>query len=200
MECSRELSLGQYYRNRDISQKRSKEWKKNNPEAVRALVRKWRRNNPDKIRLMKAAWARENRPKINEKSRVLYAKNIDKERARTRAYRLNNIEKETDRHRKFRREHPEICSAALRRRRARKLAAGGHHSPADIIRIRRLQKDRCACCRTGLLGKGQVDHIIALAAGGSDFAHNLQLLCRSCNRAKSARDPIEFMRSRGRLL
>lgn len=36
--------------------------------------------------------------------------------------------------------------------------------------------------------------------GGANDDSNLQLLCQSCNRAKGAKDPVEFMRALGFLL
>lgn len=87
-----------------------------------------------------------------------------------------------------------------RRRRALKLGAEGQHTPDDVKRIREMQRDRCACCRVPLRRKGQIDHITPLAAGGSNWPNNLQLLCRTCNTSKRASDPIDFMQSRGLLL
>ncbi|MBU9359553.1 HNH endonuclease [Burkholderia multivorans] len=44
------------------------------------------------------------------------------------------------------------------------------------------------------------DDIEPLARGGSNDIANIQLLCRTCNLSKHARDPVEFMQSRGFLL
>lgn len=45
-----------------------------------------------------------------------------------------------------------------------------------------------------------VDHIKALARGGSNWPSNLQLTCGPCNNRKRAIDPIEFARRNGRLI
>jgi 5-methylcytosine-specific restriction endonuclease McrA len=39
-----------------------------------------------------------------------------------------------------------------------------------------------------------------MARGGSNWPSNLQLLCKSCNLSKGARDAEEFMREKGFLL
>lgn len=70
----------------------------------------------------------------------------------------------------------------------------------EMPATRAVPDKKCACCRVRLRGKGQIDHIIALACGGTNDASNLQLMCRTCNSAKRASDPIEFMQSRGMLL
>ena len=79
------------------------------------------------------------------------------------------------------------------RRRARIREAGGVHTDKDICEIRKSQDDKCGHCLTELSGRGHVDHIFPLARGGSNWPHNLQLLCAPCNMSKGSKDPIEFM-------
>lgn len=58
----------------------------------------------------------------------------------------------------------------------------------DRERIKRRDLGLCkACYAKGILTEGtQVDHIVPLAAGGSDDDSNKQLLCVKCHKAKSA--------------
>ena len=67
-----------------------------------------------------------------------------------------------------------------------------------------LQKGRCAICHKDLnkLEKRKIhlDHIMPLALGGSNEDYNIQLLCQTCNNKKSAKDPITYMQSLGKLL
>ena len=147
-------------------------------------------------------------------------------RVGNRAYRHRDLEVERARNRKWREENPsyfatyrdenrdvvrrrnrewnaanrEYCAANARTRRSRLLGADGSHTIEDASRIRSDQKDRCAACCAKLKGKGHLDHIVALARGGSNWPSNLQWLCAPCNLSKSARDPIEFMQSRGNLI
>lgn len=83
------------------------------------------------------------------------------------------------------------------RRRARERGAAGDFTQADIDDIRMLQKGRCAECRHKK--RLEIDHIIPLSKGGTNARTNLQLLCRSCNARKNARDPIEWAQISGRL-
>jgi len=114
-----------------------------------------------------------------------YAKNAPREREKVRRKRAAN---------------PDAFTVSGHNRRARQRNAEGTHNAEDIARLRVMQKDRCAYCRARLKGKGHVDHIIPLAAGGTNWPNNLQLLCQPCNSSKSARDPLVFARSMGRLI
>ncbi len=84
--------------------------------------------------------------------------------------------------------------------RARQIGAEGSCTGASLVRIRKLQLDRCAYCRMRLKGRGVVDHIVPLAGGGSNWPRNLQWACVPCNSAKHARDPISFAQSLGLLI
>ena len=97
-------------------------------------------------------------------------------------------------------ENPDKNAAKERNRRARLRQCGGVHTAEDIAAIRKLQKDRCAVCRVKLNGGGEVDHIQPLLSGGENDRTNLQLLCEFCNRSKGAKDPIDFMQERGKLI
>jgi hypothetical protein len=63
-----------------------------------------------------------------------------------------------------------------------------------------LQKWKCVVCKKAIQNKYEIDHIMPLALGGDNSAHNLQLLCVTCNRRKNAKHPIDFMQAQGYLL
>lgn len=69
-----------------------------------------------------------------------------------------------------------------------------------IPRIGEAQRWRCAICATSIKRGYHMDHISPLARGGEHVGRNIQLLCKTCNVRKNAKDPIDYMRSLGRLL
>jgi 5-methylcytosine-specific restriction endonuclease McrA len=121
-------------------------------EARNAEISEWKRLNPEKVRAWKAAWRR------TPVARV---------------------------------------ASRLRERLARPVGRGVARHCRDLL-VR--QKWLCAVCAGDLRDGKHLDHIIPIAAGGGSVAGNFQWLCQPCNLAKSARNPIEFMQSRGLLL
>ena len=76
----------------------------------------------------------------------------------------------------------------------------GSYSSNDVLDIYRKQKGRCAACGVKLRRVFDVDHIVPLKRGGTSWPRNLQLLCRTCNRSKKDRDPLDYAKSRGLLV
>ncbi|EOC0875546.1 HNH endonuclease [Cronobacter malonaticus] len=66
----------------------------------------------------------------------------------------------------------------------------GYGSKWDIIRVRILTRDRHICQECQRKGRPHpaetVDHIIPKAHGGTDDDSNLQALCWSCHKSKTA--------------
>jgi 5-methylcytosine-specific restriction endonuclease McrA len=103
---------------------------------------------------------------------------------------------------KYNAKDPEKKRVRVRNRRARIRSAEGTHTAEDIVDILRLQRGKCAhpWCRKAIKRNYHVDHIKALARGGSNARTNIQLLCAPCNQKKHSKDAIEFSRSFGLLL
>jgi len=99
--------------------------------------------------------------------------------------------------RKYRAANPHKIKEFSQRRKGRKL---GRLPRGTIPRIGEAQRWKCAICRTGIKAGYHVDHIEPLKRGGQHVPANVQLLCETCNVRKNAKDPIDYMRSLGRLL
>ena len=71
---------------------------------------------------------------------------------------------------------------------ARAANRGRQPVPKEIqMEVWRRDNGKCVCC--GSKENLEFDHIIAVALGGATTVRNLQLLCQTCNRKKSAKEP-----------
>jgi 5-methylcytosine-specific restriction endonuclease McrA len=214
----------------DVNRARANAWYEANRERALANVRAYYETNGDKVRAYNIAFAKANRhinnaasrryraanlEKCREKVRRYYAANLEKVRAKARVHSAANRPKQKVNSRAWRAANPERCNqmaaawrkanpekakATSHKSRAKRMLAEGSYSGEDIKRIYRDQKCKCALCKTSITQGFHIDHIQPLSKGGTNWPRNLQLLCKSCNLRKSARDPIEHARSLGMLL
>lgn len=190
---------------RDHGAKNFAKRSKSDPEFVkrhRARAAEWKRLNPDKKRAQMTKWRNANPDKISEYNKRWRSLHPDAARANGRRWQENNRQKARDAVKKWERNNPERAAAVKRaskiNRRAREAKNGGRATGKDIERLFNLQKGRCAECKKRR--KLTIDHIKAIANGGSGDPPNLQLLCFPCNRSKSDKDAIVWAREHGRLL
>lgn len=64
----------------------------------------------------------------------------------------------------------------------------GMRRKAQVFLPDLIERDGEYCQRCGTTETLSIDHVIALANGGSNELDNLQLLCNKCNSAKGARE------------
>lgn len=183
-------------------------WRKENQDLVRAYDKASsdrRLGERRERRAEKAVYDREYKAthvrKDSKASQKAYDDAHREEKSRgARNRRLANLEKFRAAEKGWKALNPELVALCDRRRRAKKLAAGGAHTVEDTRRIRQAQKGKCAYCKSKLGRSAHLDHIKPISKGGSNAASNLQWLCAPCNHRKSAKDPVEFAQSLGMLL
>jgi HNH endonuclease len=147
------------------------------------------------------------------RARKKYEKNAEKIREKRRKYHYNTYidekvrKKAQERTRKWAHDNPERATlnakVSKHKRRALERNAEGSFTSDDMSAIYKAQKGRCAyfsCCGTRLGKKYHADHIVSLSRGGTNDRCNLQLTCGPCNLEKAAKDPIDYARSKGKLI
>ena len=167
------------------STKRSAIWYKANSERVKEKVAEYRADNLERVKAKQAEYNAANPDRARARWVAWYAVNREKAKAYTAAWQKAN---------------PESCRIITQNRRARKLANGGKLSKGLSAKLFKLQKGKCPCCNQPLGDNYHMDHIMPIKRGGANEDLNIQLLRQQCNQQKSAKDPIEFMQSRGKLL
>jgi 5-methylcytosine-specific restriction endonuclease McrA len=76
---------------------------------------------------------------------------------------------------------------------AKRRAAEGSFKADDIQKHWEMQNGKCFYCLVDLDQTYEVDHFIPLSKGGTNLPDNIVLACKSCNRAKSSKDPHKFL-------
>lgn len=162
-----------------------------NKDKIKAYRSQYQEAHREEFRKRSAAYLEANRDAINAKARANYDPATSWEKLnpdRAKAYRKAYVA--SVRHKR----------AAYEQNRRAKKAAGGE-LPVDIVqRLLELQKGKCACCAKPLKGLYHLDHIMPISRGGENTELNVQLLLPRCNLSKNAKDPIDYMQSKGFLL
>lgn len=71
------------------------------------------------------------------------------------------------------------------------------YGAADVVRLKRIQGDKCVYCGKPILDY-HIDHIKPIAKGGVDRIDNLAISCPECNLAKSDKDLKTFTKDTGK--
>lgn len=156
--------------NLDKYKKYSKDRYEKNKEEIKKVASEWQKNNKDRSNARKAKWASNNSEKV---------------KATANAWAKAN---------------KEARLLAKHTRRAKLASSGGTLTKGIKSKLFALQKGKCPCCNKSLGKNYHVDHIIPIAKGGKNIDSNVQLLRAKCNHQKNAKDPIEYMQSKGFLL
>jgi 5-methylcytosine-specific restriction endonuclease McrA len=183
----------------EISAKRTS-YRLANLDKVRAIEAENYKKNIEREREKRRAYNASRKEKNKIQCAAYYAKNKEKALIKRAIYYDENKEKAKESCRAWRKANHEYVLSKNRNRRAREINATGKHTVDDIRRLLILQKGKCACCKQSIKAGYHVDHIIALANGGSNDPHNLQILCPTCNCKKHTKENIKFMQAQGFLL
>jgi 5-methylcytosine-specific restriction endonuclease McrA len=175
----------------------------------------WRKANGEKLALSRAKYYKENKDKIKAASSAWNALNKDKRRITVGKYTAANRDKLREKNVIYRKTHPEKDKASKvawllanpdfkridsQNRRALIKSSGSKLSTGLTEKLFKLQKGKCPCCEKPLGKDFHIDHIMPISKGGANEDWNIQLLRQQCNNQKCAKDPIDFMQSRGKLL
>lgn len=122
---------------------------------------------------------------VRAQARRIYAKRVLRGRENRRAS-----------NRKYRNSHAEQVRMSSRvtshNHRAKKMNIEGRLTKGDINRQYERQKGKCYYCKTALVGVYEIEHIIPLARGGSNWPENIVITCLTCNRTKGGKLPHEW--------
>jgi 5-methylcytosine-specific restriction endonuclease McrA len=177
-------------------------------EDMSAYLRAWRQANKDRLKEYSKRHKR-----TPEQERVRWVKRMIKEKGpdwkpkqlmsqeEKLARRRESYRKANEKRKLLKPEDVKLAGKVKRaKRRARKAGSGGSFTKKQVLELLVKQKYLCISCRTSIKKKYHADHVVPLALGGSNMIENIQLLCPPCNLTKAAKNPVDFMQSKGYLL
>lgn len=163
---------------------KSAKYRTENPGKVKSAKSRCVLANPDKYRAIRSRWTNANPEKDKASKAKWAAANIEKAKAISVRWAAANPQ----------RRRVQVHNYRASKRESGKL------SPGLSDKLFKLQRGKCACCGKSLGKDFHLDHIMPVNLGGSNTDDNIQLLRATCNRQKSAKHPVDFMRRRGFLL
>lgn len=153
--------------------------------CAREGARKYREADPQKHRDSSRKWAAANRDRVRENNSNWYEANKDWA---------------AEQNRNWQKVNPEKRKIINQNRRAKVRGSGGKLSSNIVQTLMALQKGKCTCCGKSLKSGHHLDHVIPIALGGMNDDSNVQLLTPKCNLSKGAKHPVDYMRSKGKLI
>lgn len=172
------------------------------PEVATRIAERERNRRADPAHIeWRREWARrrlkddETRARINASRRLRYRRLREEILAAQREDRKDPQRrlKIAQRVAAYKRANPEKVSALNHARRARKRAADGFYTAADVERLLTEQSCLCVGCGSDIAETYTIDHKTPLSRGGSNWPENIQLLCGPCNSAKGALTMDEWL-------
>lgn len=186
-------------RNKDRQRETSRVYRLAHKEKRNAQSREWNSANRERLNTLHKTWLDENRERVRAKHKEWLSNNAGTVAEKYAAWYEANRKSKLAAHARWASENLERLRANNHRRVARINGNGGSHTVADIRELLEIQGGICAGCRKDIRAHYTVDHIIAIARGGSNDRSNLQLLCRSCNSSKKAMSPDDWAARIGKL-
>jgi len=167
-----------------------------NKKDICERTNKYRAENKDKYKNYSKKFADENRDKVNKSSKQwrdlnseyfikYYQEHIDQYKVSTTKYYKTDKGKANAKNKNYKR---------------RTITKQGDVTIQQLLDLTTNAKV-CYWCNISLKGKKvHIDHYIPLSKGGEHTISNLVVSCAKCNLTKSAKDPIVFAHSIGKLL
>ena len=145
-----------------------------NLEARHAGQTVYRLANLEKIAAQKKAWSE---------------KNADHKRAKRREWGIQKRDMDNSAKYAWEKRNRDYRRTVDHQRRN----AEGKFTRDDMQKMFSEQCGRCKSCDADISSGYEIDHIMPISKGGTNWPSNLQLLCKPCNRSKGSKHPADWV-------
>jgi 5-methylcytosine-specific restriction endonuclease McrA len=143
-------------------------------------------------KLMTDDWRSRNKERMLETSKKYYEENKFDVLNRHKKYYDKNKDVLNEQKKEYYTKNKDYFYEKTKSRRAKKLNATGKYTKEDVLNLLIKQNYKCKYCGCDIKEYYEVDHIIPLSKGGSNWPDNLCIACRYCNRSKGNKTLEEF--------
>ena len=187
--CSTEKPLSAFHRDKTRRDGRFTYCK----VCVLAAAKAKKQKPTERRRIWEAEYRARNRARVAANKLRWYEAHKDLAKARSRSWYAENKTKAAVRRQAYYEQNKVAYRSYRHARKARVRGAEGSYTRDELIQLLQKQQWRCVVCAVSLEGGYHVDHIVPLAAGGSNWASNIQALCAPCNLSKGTAAMADFM-------
>ena len=171
-----------------------------NKEHITKRVNNYRNANKEIIAVRKKTYYEANKNKVKEYKRQYQINNKEFISERKKEYQAKNKERIADYKKKYCATEKGRASINNSANKRRLLKNKGDVTTQQLLELQQNSKV-CYWCNASLKNKKpHIDHYVPLSKGGEHTIRNLVISCSKCNLSKGAIDPLDFARSKGRLL
>lgn len=164
------------------------QWRKEHPGRSSEYGKRWRLENLERSREMVRSWAARNKDYLVMRALEYDSTHRKERRAKAVKFRQSN-QNYVDAVKRYQAKNPDVRRTTSSNRRARERGAIGSHSTDEVRSLFIKQDGKCGICKLPIDGKYHKDHIVPLAAGGSNDISNIQITHPICNMRKHAKSP-----------
>lgn len=165
-----------------------KAWNAANSDKILEYRKKYR--DSGKQHKANKAYKERNREHLNACARVRNANNPEPARAATKAWRLANLEHVKRYSAQYREDNRLYFASKQSQRRATIKGLRGSATAEQVKERFDFHGNKCIYC--GCCGPMEIEHMIPISRGGTNWPANLAPACRSCNSSKRSKTFFEF--------
>jgi len=151
----------------------------------------WNKANKDRVDEMRRARRAADLDGHRQAERAKYHANKTASAARAKRWKDKNRETLRTQWREWNLANPGAGIARQHKRRAAKKQNGGSFTVAQAAELRHSYLNKCAYCFAAV--SQHLDHIVAIARGGSSNIENIAPACSKCNLSKGPKSLLEFL-------
>ncbi len=194
--CRSIIKKKHYEANKEHTLGMCKKWKINNKDKIKKTNKLYYEQNKDTIlskgrehyhrtkHLFKDAkkiYQDRNKDKRSQQRKERYIKTKHKENVQQKKWYLRNKETHAQRGKEWRKNNRDRAGVYNHKRRIKIKTNSVHYTHKDVKSALRIQRSECFYCKSKIINKYHIDHVVPVSRGGNNGCGNIVVACVRCN-------------------